>query len=293
MNTETLVKDIQVINSIDPTQGIDPGTISETLNSEVRSLIHGDAFTGRPVTKIIENDRYVIKCRSEYRFNEYDSSRWIEQTLTKERQYNIHHPTKTWFYIRQSEQIIIANITPKLLPLHIGYKTISPDNLLGHMRNMLDMYFNVAAKFSIKLDEGLSNYGIDKIGKLYYLDDDIYKWDRFTGLTQILGVWFRQLEWLTQEYAQKLGTISREMLLKHFTDDHWIVVISRQLNKLFYANETQVARKQHFLEGFEKKSPAIDVKEKQQPQIIEEKKFAILADIHANYPALMAVLTLL
>lgn len=290
MNEKALLKDIQVIGSIDPAQSIEPNTISETLNCEVRSLIHGDTFTGRPVTKIIENDDYVIKCRSEYRFNEYDSNRWIEQTLTKERQYNVHNPAKTWFYIRQPEQIIIANITPKLLPLHIGYKTISPDDLLKHIASMLDIYFNVATNFKIKLDEGLSNYGIDQHGKLYYLDDDIYKWDNFTGLSQILGVWFRQFEWLTQEHAQKLGAISREILLKHFTDDHWIVVISRQLNKLFYANEKQVIRKQYFIDGFEKKPLAINIKGKQQPQKIEKKKFAILADIHANYPALMAVL---
>lgn len=290
MNIKSSIKDIQIIDSIEPTQKIDLDIIHKTFNYEVRSLIHGDTFTGRPVTKIIESDHHIIKCRSEYRFNEYDSSRWIEQTLTKERQYNIHNPAKTWFYIRQPEQVIIANITPKLIPLHIGYKTISPDRLLGHIRNMLDMYFKAAAHFNIKLDEGLSNYGIDQGGKLYYLDDDIYKWDHFTGFTQTLGVWFRQLEWLTQEHAQELGAISRETLLGHFTDNHWIVVISRQLNKLFYANEIQVARKQHFLERFEKIPPTTGIERKQPPQKIEEGRFAILADIHANYPALMAVL---
>lgn len=44
---------------------------------------------------------------------------------------------------------------------------------------MADMYFQSAADFSIKLDEGLSNYGMDEEGRLYYLDDDIYPLDKF------------------------------------------------------------------------------------------------------------------
>ena len=290
MNSITLIKDIQIIGSVQPDQSIDLNTIHMIFKSEARPLIHGDTFTGRPVTKIIADDHYVIKYHSEYQFNERDSKRWIEKTLEKERQYCVHNPAKTWFYVWQSEQILIANITPKLLPLHIGYKTISPDELLKHITNMADMYFRVAANFNVKLDEGLSNYGIDGQGNLHYLDDDIYKWDNFTGLTQILGVWFRQLEWLTQEHAQRLGAIFQEVLLKYFTDTHWIVVIGRQLNSLFYANKTQIERKQYFLKGFEKIPSIKGINKKQQPPKVEGKRFAILADIHANYPALMAVL---
>ncbi|MCP5125088.1 MAG: metallophosphoesterase family protein [Gammaproteobacteria bacterium] len=284
------IMNFSIVDSIEPNQGIDLKTIKEVFNNEVSPLIHGDTFTGRPVTKIIANDNYVIKCHSEYQFNERDSKRWIEQVLAKERQYYVHNPSKTWFYVHQFEQILIANITPKLLPLHIGYKTIPPYDLLKHMENMADIYFYVAANFNIKLDEGLSNYGIDQYGKLYYIDDDIYKWDNFNSLTQILGVWFRQLEWLSQEHAQKLGVIFRKKLLDNFNDTHWIVVISQQINKLFYANEKQVERKQHFLEGFEA-SPSTTSKVQQRREGIQEKKFAILADIHANFPALTAVLS--
>lgn len=286
------IQDIQIIDSIESTQRIDLITISEMFDNKVRSLVHGDTFTGRPVTKIIDNDYHIIKCRSEYRFNEYDSNRWIEKALAKERQYRIYHPAKTWFYIRQPEQIIIANITPRLLPLHVAHKTLSSDDLIKHLTRLLDMYFQAAAEFSVKLDEGLSNYGLDQQGNLYYLDDDIYRWDNFTGLIQVLGVWFRQLQWLTPEYAQEFGINSRKTLLKYFDDTHWITVISQQINKLFYANETQVMRKQNFLNGFEKIEIDANIISKRSP-IIVEKKFAILADIHANYPALIAVLNYL
>lgn len=286
MDSKSSVLDVQIIGSIGSAQSIDSKKIREVFNYKEQSLIHGATFTGRPATKIIADDHYVIKCRSEYRFDEFNSRRWIQQTLEKERQYLIHHPAKTWFYIREPEQVVIANITPKLLPLHIGCKTIPPNEFIGSLASMADMYFQAAANFGIKLDEGLSNYGIDQEGKLYYLDDDIYQLDKFVSLTHTLGVWFRQLEWLNQEYAQKLGVIFREALLKYFTDTHWITVISGQLNKLFYANEDQRNRKKYFLDGFKITDSRIQLK----PPEIKGKQFAILADIHANYPALNAVL---
>ena len=42
------------------------------------------------------------------------------------------------------EQIIITNITPKLLQLHIGYKLFLR-RVIEAYRNMADMYFRVAA----------------------------------------------------------------------------------------------------------------------------------------------------
>lgn len=65
MNIKSSIKDIQIIDSIEPTQKIDLDIIHKTFNYEVRSLIHGDTVTGRPVTKIIEGDHHIIKCRSE------------------------------------------------------------------------------------------------------------------------------------------------------------------------------------------------------------------------------------
>lgn len=286
LNSKPSLMDIQIIGAIDQNKSVDADKIKEVFGHKEQSLIHGSTFTGRPTTKIIADDQYVIKCRSEYQFDEYNSKRWILQTLEKERQYRVHHPAKTWFYTRQAEQVIMASITPKLSPLHTGHKTIPADEFIGYLANMADMYFQVAANFGIKLDEGLSNYGIDQVGKLYYLDDDIYQLDKFVSLTHTLGVWFRQMEWLNQTYAQQLGDSFREALLKYFTDNHWITVISQQLDKLFYANSEQVARKKFFLDGFKKTDSTIKIK----PPEIKEKRFAILADIHSNYPALKAVL---
>lgn len=286
MDLKPSIVDIQIIGSIDPDQSIDIKKIREVFSYREQTLMHGAAFTGRPATKIIADDHYVIKCRSEYRFDEYNSKRWINQALEKERQYHIHHPAKTWFYIREVEQVIIASITPKLLPLHVRCKVVAPDKFIGSLASMADMYFQAAADFSIKLDEGLSNYGMDEEGRLYYLDDDIYPLDKFVSLTHALGVWFRQFEWLDPGQAHELGIIFREALLKYFTDTHWVTVISEQLNRLFYANEDQLNRKKYFLDGFKKVGSVAQRK----PLKIKGKQFAVLADIHANYPALKTVL---
>lgn len=255
-----------------------------------RTLVHGQEFTGRPTTKITADDHYVVKWRSEYKFNEKDTRRWIERTLGKEREYAVHHPAKTWFYVRQDEHFLIANTTPKLLPLHMAQQHLPAADLLQHPRSLAELYFQAGARSKVKLGEGLSNFGIDSRGRLYYLDDDLYKWDQFTSLALMLGVWFRQLTWLTPEHGRQLGSMLRAKLLEHFPDKHWIPVISRQLNALFFANDTQIQRKENFLAGFNHHDKRSASRKAVRERHLSEKRFAVLGDIHANYPALQAVL---
>ncbi|NJN45444.1 MAG: metallophosphoesterase [Candidatus Competibacteraceae bacterium] len=104
------------------------------------------------------------------------------------------------------------------------------------------------------------------------------------------GVWFRQLTWLTPEQAQQLGVLFRTSLLNHFPDPHWLSVIGRQLNALFFANEAQILRKQRFITGFNQpKKPTSGKKPATREHHMADERFAILGDIHANYPALQAV----
>jgi predicted phosphodiesterase len=290
VNSEIAVTAVEVIGAIDATRVIDRDIIDRTITGVAQTLSHGQEFTGRPVTKITADDQHVIKWRSEYQFNAKDSRRWIERILAKERRYGIHHPAKTWFTAQQAERTVIANITPKLLPLHMAQQSLAATELLTHIANLADMYFGAAAAFSIKLDEGLSNFGVDAQSNLYYLDDDIYKWDQFTSLASMMGVWFRQLTWLEPEQAQQLGVLFRTSLLSHFPDPHWLSVIGRQLNALFFANEAQLSRKQQFLAGFNQPKKVTSSKQPaaREHHMIDE-RFAILGDIHANYPALQAV----
>ncbi|MEZ5583405.1 MAG: metallophosphoesterase family protein [Candidatus Competibacteraceae bacterium] len=290
MNSEIAVEALEILGTIDATRGIGRDIITRTVTGQTQTLSHGQEFTGRPVTQITADEHHVIKWRSEYQFNAKDSRRWIERMLEKERRYGVHHPAKTWFTTQHAGRTVIANITPKLLPLHMAHRSLEPSALLTHMASLADMYFRAAATFNIKLDEGLSNFGVDAQGNLYYLDDDIYKWDQFTSLASMLGVWFRQLTWLEPEQARQLGILFRVNLLKHFADSHWLSVIGRQLNSLFFANEAQVLRKQQFVAGFNQpKKPTASKKPTAREHHMADERFAILGDIHANYPALQAV----
>lgn len=287
MELEFSPEALVIVGAVDPAQIISAATITTVIAGQEQTLTHGQQFTGRPVTKIIADDQYVIKWRSEYRFSEKDTRRWIEQTLARERQYQVHPPAKTWFYLRQGDHALIANITPRLLPLHMAHATLGAEPLLVHLEQLAGLYLHLAATQQARLDEGLSNFGVDAAGKLFYLDDDVYAWDKFTTLTQMLGVWLRQLVWLTPAQAQRLGEAFRLALLQAFNDAHWLTVISRQLSSLFF-NPEQLARKQAFLAGFAKVVPASGPKIRQRR--LEQDVFAVLADVHGNYPALRAVL---
>ncbi|MCP5425162.1 MAG: metallophosphoesterase family protein [Gammaproteobacteria bacterium] len=290
MDDDQAQESLEVIGSIVASDAISKEDIARAISGQSRALAHGQEFTGRPTTKITVYEEFVVKWRVEYKFNRLDTGRWIERTLERERRYKVHHPAKTWFFVRQGENFLIANITPKLLPLHIAQQQHSPSKMLEHFEALAELYFQTAANFKVKLDEGLSNFGLDDHGRLYYLDDDLYNWDQFTSLALIVGVWCRQLSWLTPELAQQLGSHMRQSLLEHFPDTHWVSVISRQINALFFANEAQIQRKEHFLASFNGHVKRSMVRKSIRDKRIGVKRFAILADIHANYPALQAVL---
>lgn len=277
-----------IVGAVEPTQAIAAAIITAAITGQEQTLVHGQQFTGRPATRVIANDHYVIKWRSEYRFSEKDSRRWIEQILARERQYRVHMPAKTWFYLRQGNHALIASITPRLLPLHIAHDTLGAERLLNYLERLAKLYMHLAATHQVRLDEGLSNFGVDAAGTLFYIDDDVYNWDKFISLTQMLGVWLRQLTWLTPEQAQRLGQAFQSALLHSFQDAHWLTVIGRQLNSLIFPLPAQLARKQAFLQGFTK--PVAKNSPKVRQQQIEQGVFAILADIHGNYPALQTVL---
>ena len=71
-------------------------------------------------TRIHCSQHHVLKLHDEYNFDALSSQRWIEQTVEKERRYQIYHPDKTWFIYHDVAQnrYLIGNITPKLQPLH-------------------------------------------------------------------------------------------------------------------------------------------------------------------------------
>lgn len=238
----------------------------------------------------------ILKIRSELRLDALNSRRWALQTLKQERMLRVHHPQKTWFLIRheQTDELSVGNICPLLNPLHTLMRpkecsVEGAERRIGYLLQAFTLYFRVYRDHQARLDEGLSNFALDEDEQLYYVDDDVYEADDLSGFVQMLGVYFRSLEWLSPEWAAQFGTRLRRLFLEYIEDPHRLYFVGSLLGDLHIPAEPRQAA----LDAF--KHTMIDQRRAHRQSVVlpDNGRIAILADVHANLPALEAVLCFL
>ncbi len=265
--------------------------IFELLQAPQTDLGYGETFTGRPGTRLHLNDKDIIKVKPKIRLAHKDSIRWATQALQQEQRLQIHHPAKVWFVADEPETALIGNICPQLIQLHVKLAELEKSQLedcLGYLKALFQHYFRVGQAFKVRLDEGLSNFGLSEDGILYYLDDDTYKWDRFISCSQMLGVYIRSQACLTPALGQGLGQIIRELILQYFNDPQYLTVLAEQLRDVFLSDQQRPIAISLINGLNEQKTVSTFVDD-----FKDSRYLALLADIHANLPALEAVLEFL
>lgn len=253
---------------------------------------HGDTFTGRPATRLLVSPTHIIKQRSEYQLKEKDARRFITQAIERERKLGIYHPSKTWFLIfNDAEEFpLIANITARLVPLNdLDSLTVPVDNrryieLLGAM---FRLYLETAVRHDLSLDISISNFALDPQLKLYYIDDDVYAWDRFTAFSHYLGVLLRTQERIDEEAARQLGQMLHHTMLDTFGDKLWLNVVAEEARSLFLPESRKETMRTLL------KALTETARGRQRTQLPASTVVALLADTHANAPALEAALNYL
>jgi predicted phosphodiesterase len=252
---------------------------------------HGDEFTGRPVTQIVATEIGVIKFRTEYTLPELEARRFVAKAVERERQIGIHHPRKTWFLIYSTDaigrQIVdIANITPLLTPLH-QYKIQEAETSIEHLLPLIvagiNRYIETARLHELCIDLSLSNFGIDESDRVYYIDDDFYRCNQFIDLPEFLANLIRSQDVLDITFFAQLGEQVRSAILDNFGDKHWLTVIAEGLRNLFIPTHRE-AERNALIKGIYSNDTFT-----YQPRNTS-RIFALLADIHANAPALYTAL---
>lgn len=296
---------IEIIGAVDGRKGIAVEDIRAALSAGPLDLVHGERFTGRPVTRIFATASTVVKLRTEVKFSPRDMRRWVDRTLTRERELDAHHPCKTWFLLETDGVLVAGNAAPRLEPLHRALEHLDGQRVIGHLDAVWDLYLRVAERTALRLDEGLSNFGLDGDGRLYYLDDDTYRWDRFISLTQLIGVLFRQYPRLMDPVIDDLGRALAARVMTHFGDEHWLRVIAEEMRGLFFANSAQRRRAEAFVGALDQAyREAAGIGQAHDPGVDrlppppadaasldgDGEPWAVLADVHSNLPALERVL---
>jgi len=262
--------------------------VRELHEADPATLRHGMAFTGRPETRVRYNERYVLKFPSGDLFHKDIAQRRIRHFAERDRKFGIAHPDKTWIGVRDVEKYFIANLAPRLNPLH----TLLPDTEHDEQRilaleTVVDLSLKLTARFGYGLDPGLSNFGMDEKGHIFYLDDEYYKGNDLAFLVQTIQLWFRSYEWLSGGLAERLGDTLSRLMLAYFHDKHLLRALYEELRSASFQNAATRSSYDGFLKGLTKDlSPtgAFFRNRDKDPRI------AVLADVHANLPALEAVL---
>ena len=283
--------EIEIIGSIDGDQHYNKDQVASLLQEDQTKLTYGEAFMGRPGTHIFVGQTEIVKLRAELDLNPGSARKYVNHALEKEQKIQVHHPHKTWFLLKtQDDKFKIGNICPRLNPLHIQLNA-SPSlpleqNLL-FLKEVYRAYFYVASSFDLRLDEGLSNFGFDKNNRLYYLDDDIYSWDRFVSFSHILGVLIRGNTWLDENGAQIFGNDLLQLIGEYFEDTQTNIMVAGKLRDIFMPDNDR------------NRVLDIIIQQLQSGKTISKRinykhhYLAIFADVHANLPALDAVLSFL
>jgi predicted phosphodiesterase len=141
--------------------------------------------------------------------------------------------------------VVIGNICPRLTPLHTLMQPPpsaeeKPQRLVW-LQHLLEMELRLNQSEQMRLDIGLSNFGLDAQGDLFYLDDDFYSSDGFVSLAQMLGVYLRAFDWINEVFVDALGDSLNILLAQHFVDPHCHTVLAEQLRGLFMPNPAKRA----------------------------------------------------
>jgi predicted phosphodiesterase len=290
--------DITIIDSLSGAASYSPAAIAALLAGERTPLRSGGEFVGRPVTAIHVGETAVAKLRTELTWEPKTMERWVRKTLERERELQVHHPGKTWFLARRAgdDQPVIGNITPRLKPLNqilaaAPADPVETEQRLAWFAALFAAYFRLGLQHGVRLDEGLSNFGLSADGALYYLDDDLYRWDDGVSLSHGLGTWFRAHSWFGGEFAAALGDRLRAALGEDPQGVHFARLIVEHLRGLYLPQPDRQAALEAFGRGLLGQAgtaaPRPAVRRPSSPL------WAILGDVHANLPALEAVLAFL
>lgn len=279
---------IDIIGAIDPALACSPDLALELFALPAQVLGHDGEFTGRPLTRIQASPQHVLKLRLAGPAQGLREQ--TEETLLRERLYGVYHPARTWLIVTEDQGpqagVWLGNVTPRLRALHLPQAEEDAMVFFRHVRAMLQMYLRIAARFRVRLDEGLSNFAVDDAGQLHYLDDDVYPWDDFAHFSQSVGVLIRKLRTLTPKFAQMLGQTVRQAIVGEFGDAGACRRVADGIRGLYYNGDDQSRRLDGFIEGLLGAQPH----SRTRATLYEQRPFALLADIHANRPALETAL---
>lgn len=246
----------------------------------VRGLNEG---SGKTTTRLLCAQGWVFKTDRGLALNHQAVLRQRHLQLGKQAQtLAIYHPRKHWFLLREGEFWLPLTACPQMTTLR------SLSDLPTRLRGWLEMY-RLGARLlrdqEIELDLNPANFCLEQnSNQLWYLDDEFYVQQKGLGAIG-MSLAHRMAEAdLPSDFWQSLGTALRLMLSDLALSDYGSLRSLQDSLEEYPLRGNATQARQYFLRGLlEKKSVSLSTGSL-------PRRTCIIADIHANLPALEAVL---
>lgn len=170
-----------------------------------------------PYTHVYYCESEVIKIHREQKLSYDNGQSELQQHQVREDNLGFSHPDKKWFLTRaehDSDQYYVANRCPEMKTLSEVMPKLKPLAQIQLIAQLLRYQFQ-AIKAGLSLDLDLSNFAVTESHHLYYIDDDIYRWNDNSMISDFLASLIRSQEWLDKKVCHGIGK-SVSMLIEEY-----------------------------------------------------------------------------
>ncbi len=276
-----------------PTAGqlplISAQALQALLDKQQVKFKHGSAFSGKISTRLFADKQVVVKLRANYSHSHSKKRTldWLKQHIEFEQSLQIYHPSRCWFVLDKDDHYVVGNLTKRLESLHtIAVESVV--NLVPLIKQVWQLACGVSSKSNKRLDLALSNFIADA-NKVYYVDDDLYATGRPVNWGAAIAAMLRHVPELSIQACQKSG---RDFLLsarRNAFTDNFIREVLTVMENSKHGNKRLTEQIDGFITGAQPDQYSTMVREVSFDSA-NQQQIGLLADVHANLPALEAVL---
>jgi len=189
---------------------VDLGSAANIPIAVDESTIHPLRISqGKPSTQVFYCESEVIKIHRDQTHSYESGQDELYQHQQKERNLGCSHPAKTWFLTKvegKEGQYYVANRCPEMKTLSEIMPKLKPLARLNFIARLLRYQFE-AINAGLSLDLDLSNFAVSESASLYYIDDDIYRWNDNAMISDFLASLIRSQDWLDTKMCRAIGKI--------------------------------------------------------------------------------------
>lgn len=171
----------------------------------------------KPFTHVYYRETEVIKVHCEQKHSYDDGQDELYQHQLKERNLGFSHPAKTWFLTKadgEGDNYYIANRCPEMKTLAEMLPRLKPLAQLDFIARLLRYQFQ-AISAGLSLDLDLRNFAVTDNARLYYIDDDIYRWNDNAMLSDFLAGLIRSQDWLNEKLCRAIGKVVFKLIKEY------------------------------------------------------------------------------